>query len=589
MVLKLCIVNHLDTLARLRHEWKLLSEANIGSSRVSVHSQSTVSAGAAPNANHSGLNSQPSTSASLTSLPSVVRAFAWEYLPDGGMTLIYDDEPTHMTVREMFLPDTLPLYIGTSGQAMPISPRPFVAKPRTQSDLVKILSVFSDVVHILAVAHRAGVTHNNVNTHSILVTKTPRTTKTGVPVLGKLGGWHLASRLEREDPGRVEGTILRGLNPAPLQYIAPECTGRMNRSIDYRADFYSLGVALYELIVGFLPFRSADPLELIHQHIAQQPVPPTDVNASIPTAVSAVVMKLLAKNAEDRYQIASGLKADLDMLIRRMTEGRSLEGMRVGELDTTSQFVITEKLYGREEAVSMLKGAYEKCSSQGGCSMVMVRGGSGVGKSRLVNEIQRPVAENRGYFTSGKFDQYRRGFSFFTLVQTLQDLVRQVLSESIQSLSRWRTETIRALDGDAAVLVDVIPELKLLLGPDYRYEPLANLGPVERENRFREVMGRFLAVFGRRGLVVFLDDLQWCSQNELNFISGIADEANRKMREWRSGAMSIGDSGVVGKWGIKQSREPGVWGLNSRLCYLLFTIASSILVFLFLFFRDPLD
>ncbi|KAG0127843.1 hypothetical protein HOY82DRAFT_490020 [Tuber indicum] len=397
---------------------------------------------------------------------------------------------------------------------MPVSPRPVVAKPRTQSDLIKILSVFSDVVHILAVAHQAGITHNNVNTHSIIVTKNPKTTGAGVPVLGKLGGWHLASRLEREDPGRAEGTMLRGLNPAPLQYIAPECTGRMNRSVDYRADFYSLGVALYELIVGFLPFRSADPLELIHQHIAQQPVPPTDVNASIPTAVSAVVMKLLAKNAEDRYQIASGLKADIDMLIRRMTEGRSLEGMRVGELDTTSQFVITEKLYGREEAVSMLKGAYEKCSNQGGCSMVMVRGGSGVGKSRLVNEIQRPVAENRGYFTSGKFDQYKRGFSFFTLVQTLQDLVRQVLSESIQSLSRWRTETIRALDGDAAVLVDVIPELKLLLGSDYKYEPLANLGPVERENRFREVIGRFLAVFGRRGLVVFLDDLQWCSQSE---------------------------------------------------------------------------
>ncbi|CUS15016.1 unnamed protein product [Tuber aestivum] len=561
VVLKLCTVNHLDTLARLRHEWKLLSEANIDSPRGPVHSPSTAPAGVTPNTNNSGLNSQPLTSASLTSLPGVVRAFAWEYLPDGGMALVYNDEPTHMTVREMFLPDTLPLYVGTSGQAMPVSPRPVVAKPRTQSDLIKILSVFSDVVHILAIAHKAGITHNNVNTYSIVVSKTPKTMGAGAPMLGKLGGWHLASRLEREDPGRAEGTMLRGLNPAPLQYIAPECTGRMNRTIDYRADFYSLGVSLYELVVGFLPFRSADPLELIHQHIAQQPVPPTEVNASIPTAVSAMVMKLLAKNAEDRYQIASGLKADIDMLIRRMTEGRSLDGMRVGELDTTSQFVITENLYGREEAVSILKGAYEKCSNQGGCGMVMVRGGSGVGKSRLVNEIQRPVAENRGYFTSGKFDQYKRGFSFFTLVQTLQDLVRQVLSESTQSLSRWRTETIRALDADAAVLVDVIPELKLLLGPDYKFEPLANLGPVERENRFREVIGRFLAVFGRRGLVVFLDDLQWCSQSELVFIAGIADEANRKMREWRSEAMSVGDTAVVGKWGIKQSRKPGAWGL----------------------------
>lgn len=495
------------------------------------------------------------------------------------MTLVYNDESKHLTAREMFLPDNLPLYVGVSGQAISTPPSPTVAKPRTQSDLIKILSVVSDVVHVLSVAHRAGITHGNVNTHSILVTKTTQSTRAGAPMLGKLGGWHLASRLEREDPGRAEGTMLRGLNPAPLQYIAPECTGRMNRSIDYRADFYSLGVALYELVVGFLPFRSTDPLELIHQHIAQQPVPPTEVNASIPTAVSAVVMKLLAKNAEDRYQIATGLKADLDMLILRMSEGQSLEGVRVGELDTTSQFVITEKLYGREEAVSRLKGAYERCSTQGGCSMVMVRGGSGVGKSRLVNEIQRPVAENKGYFTSGKFDQYKRGFSFFTLVQTLQDLVRQVLSESIQSLARWRTETIRALDGDAAVLLDVIPELKLLLGHDYRFEPLANLGPVERENRFREVIGRFLAVFGRRGLVMFLDDLQWCSQNELSFISGIADEANRKMNEWRSGTVTLGDTGSVGKWGIKQSRKPGARGLNSRLCLSSVCNCSSMLLF----------
>lgn len=490
------------------------------------------------------------------------------------MALIYCDEPLHMTVREMFLPDIQPLPIGISTDGLR-SPTRSVAKPRTQGDLIKILSVFSNVVQVLSVAHRSGITHNNLNTFSILVVKNTgvkppvkpsQTSKNSVAnsIMGKLGGWHLASRLEREDPGRgTDGSMLRGQNPAPLQYIAPECTGRMNRSIDYRADFYSLGVALYELVVGFLPFRSTDPLELIHQHIAQQPVPPTEMNASIPLAVSAVVMKLLQKNAEDRYQIASGLKADIDTLIRRMSEGRSLEGMRVGELDTTSQFVITEKLYGREEAVEKLKKAYEKCSSQG-CSMVVVRGGSGVGKSRLVNEIQRPVAENRGYFTAGKFDQYKRGFSFFTLVQALQDLVRQVLSESPQSLARWRTDTVKALDGDAAVLIDVIPELKLLLGSDYRIEPLANLGPTERENRFREVIGRFLAVFGRKGLVLFLDDLQWCSQSELSLIVGIADEANRRMREWRSGGEGAlrGDTGQArGKWNSKDKRKPGAWGL----------------------------
>lgn len=488
------------------------------------------------------------------------------------MALVYCDEMGHLTVREMFLPGSQPFTLEVNTDGSGSSPRP-IAKPRTQSDLIKILSVFSNVVQVLSVAHKAGITHNNVNTYSILALRYPinKALKSSklAPIMGKLAGWHLASRLEREDPGRgTDGSMLRGQNPSPLQYLAPECTGRMNRSIDYRSDFYSLGVALYELVVGFLPFRSTDPLELIHQHIAQQPVPPTEMNASIPLAVSAVIMKLLQKNAEDRYQIASGLKADLDTLIRRMSEGRSLDGMRVGELDTTSQFVITEKLYGREEAVGKLKRAYERCSIQG-CSMVVVRGGSGVGKSRLVNEIQRPVAENRGYFTAGKFDQYKRGFSFFTLVQALQDLVRQVLSESQQSLSRWRTDTIKALDGDSAVLVDVIPELKILLGSEYNIEPLANLGPTERENRFREVIGRFLAVFGRKGLVLFLDDLQWCSQSELSLIVGIADEANRRMREWRAGAEGAlsGDAASKGRWTAKDRKKPGAWGLTPfHLC-----------------------
>ncbi|KAA8904409.1 hypothetical protein FN846DRAFT_779701 [Sphaerosporella brunnea] len=441
-----------------------------------------------------------------------------------------------MTVREAFLPDghhgnKRPHIIGTAPPQSPgCSTRVMpTAKPRTQSDLVKILTVFSSVVAVLDCAHRSGVTHNNINTFSILVTRASNS----AGIHGKLGGWHLASRLERQELGRgAGGAMLRGENPAPLQYIAPECTGRMNRSVDYRADFYSLGIALYELVVGFLPFRSAEPLELIHMHIAQLPRPPSEVNASIPLAISDVVMKLLQKNAEDRYQTASGLKADLDLICRLLSEGKSLKGVHIGELDTTSQFVITEKLYGREEPVAKLHEAYNSCVSDGGCVLVTVRGGSGIGKSRLVNEIQRPVVENKGFFTASKFDQYKRDFSFFTLVQTLQDLIRQVLSEPPQSLARWRTETIRAFDGDAAVLIDLIPELKLLLGPDFKVEPLANLGPVERESRFRDAFGRLLAIFGRKGVVIFLDDLHWCSQSEFMLIANIAEEANRKMRDW---------------------------------------------------------
>lgn len=192
------------------------------------------------------------------------------------------------------------------------------------------------------------------------------------------------------------GAILRGENPAPLQYIAPECTGRMNRAVDWRADFYSLGISMYELIVGFLPFRSAEPLELIHMHIAQQPIPPNEVNASIPNAISAIVMKLLKKNAEERYQTGSGLKADLELMIRLLNEGKGLDGVKIGELDTSSTFMISEQLYGREEQVRELKEAYELCLKTGGCTIVTIQGNSGIGKSRLVNEIQRPVVEKKG-------------------------------------------------------------------------------------------------------------------------------------------------------------------------------------------------
>ena len=379
----------------------------------------------------------------------------------------------------------------------------------------------------------------------------------------------MASRLERQELGRgAGGAMLRGENPAPLQYIAPECTGRMNRSVDYRADFYSLGVSLYELMVGFLPFRSTEPLELIHAHIAQQPRPPSEVNASVPAAISDIVMKLLRKNAEDRYQTASGLKADLDLMVRLLSEGKSLDAVRIGELDTTSQFVITEKLYGREESVALLLGAYRGCVERGGCVVVTVHGDPGVGKSRLIKEIQRPVVENKGFFTTGKFDQYKRDFSFFTLVQTLQDLIRQVLSEPPPTLTRWRTETIRAFDGDAAVLMDVIPELKLLLGPDFDVEPLPNLGPVERESRFRDAFGRLLAIFGRRGVVIFLDDLQWCLSAEFMLISSIAEEANRRMREWEHGedmrrADTASSLSPAVKNALRQSTGPLDRGLDS--------------------------
>jgi osomolarity two-component system sensor histidine kinase CHK1 len=254
--LKLCTVNHLDTLARLRLEWKMLSDVAAPSSKMPLHSATAAST---PTSEHYGSGSGSGvggvSTATLASSPNVVRPYAWDYLPEGGLTLVYNDDMAHMTVREAFLPDghhvKRPHIIGTATpQTSGGGNRGLLtAKPRTQSDLIKILTVFSSVVAVLDIAHRSGVTHNNINNFSILVTRASNSSG----IQGKLGGWHLASRLERQELGRsAGGAMLRGENPAPLQYIAPECTGRMNRSVDYRADFYSLGVALYELVVGFL-------------------------------------------------------------------------------------------------------------------------------------------------------------------------------------------------------------------------------------------------------------------------------------------------------------------------------------------------
>ena len=257
VMLKLCTVNHLDTLARLRLEWKMLSDIPTPGSKVAFVN---TTASSTPTSEHYSTGSVTSTfsAAKLASMPNVVRPYAWDYLQDEGITLVYSDEPTNMTVREAFLPDRdgKPHILGTSPALGPATPAPPAPKPRTQSDLIKILSVFSSVVGVLDCAHKAGVTHNNINTFSILVARASNSSG----IQGKLGGWHLASRLERQELGRsAGGAMLRGENPAPLQYIAPECTGRMNRSVDYRADFYSLGVALYELVVGFL----VDPRQML--------------------------------------------------------------------------------------------------------------------------------------------------------------------------------------------------------------------------------------------------------------------------------------------------------------------------------------
>jgi len=251
---------------------------------------------------------------------------------------------------------------------------------------------------------------------------------------------------------------------------------------------------------------------MIHQHITKAPIPPHDINPVIPIAVSNVIMKLMAKNAEDRYQSAEALQADLRFIQERYDKGSSLSGFILGHTDNNSRFLIPEKLYGREEELAQLFAAFESIKLNGGSAVITVSGASGVGKSRLVHEIQLPVVEARGRFASGKFDQYRRGIPFYALIQALQDLIRQVLSESESTLESFRKQVIESLGSEANVLLEVLPEVAMLFGSELpSADTNISMGTLEREERFKSLLVKLLKLFGPKGrpIVLFLVSLSF--------------------------------------------------------------------------------
>lgn len=299
-----------------------------------------------------------------------------------------------------------------------------------------------------------------------------------------------------------------------LPYMAPEQSGRMNRSVDYRSDFYALGVTLYELLTGILPFRGTDPLELIHSHIARAPLPPHEVNPLVPKALSAVVLKLMAKNAEDRYQHAWGIEADLQRCLDALQSGESLADFVVGTHDVSDRFQIPRKLYGREQEVAKLLSAFERVVQGGPPELLLVSGYSGIGKSALIYEVYKPVTQHRGYFAAGKFDQFQRSVPYRAISQVLADLVEQIQTEDKDAVARWRETIQKAVAPNGKLLTDLVPELELLIGPQ---PDVAALDPSEAENRFQLTIVNFISVFCRpeHPLVLFMDDLQWANPASL--------------------------------------------------------------------------
>jgi predicted ATPase/signal transduction histidine kinase len=328
----------------------------------------------------------------------------------------------------------------------------------------------------------------------------------------KLIDFSIASLLPRETQEIQNANMLEGT----LAYLSPEQTGRMNRGIDYRSDFYALGVTFYELLTGQLPFISNDPMELVHCHLAKHPATVNQLQPNVPLVVSEIVKKLMAKNAEDRYQSALGLKHDLERCLQHLKETGRIQLFELGTRDLCDRFLIPEKLYGRQAEVEALLNAFERVSI-GKTEIVLVAGFSGIGKTVVVNEVHKPIVRQRGYFIKGKYDQFQRNIPFSAFVQAFRDLIGQLLAESDDQIQTWKTQILSAVGENGQVLIDVIPELEHIIGKQL---PPAELSGSAAQNRFNLLMQKFMQVFttADHPLVLFLDDLQWADSASLKLL-----------------------------------------------------------------------
>ncbi|NEP59062.1 MAG: serine/threonine-protein kinase PknK, partial [Symploca sp. SIO2G7] len=393
--------------------------------------------------------------------------------------------------------------------------------------LKKFLNIAIQIADSLGNIHAANIIHKDLNPANIIVNSETEQLK--------VIDFGMATMLSQEHTSANNPHVLEGT----LAYISPEQTGRMNRSLDYRTDFYSLGVTFYELLTNQLPCKATDALELIHYHIAKQPVPPYlkrhgDAGCTgrgdeemgrwgeIPGIVSDIVMKLLAKNAEERYQSAWGLKADLEECFRQLAATGKIEPFPLGAQDISDKFQIPQKLYGREQEIETLLAAFERVSGssseeqhkgqrtkdKGQSELILVAGYAGIGKSVLVQEIYKPITQKRGYFISGKFEQFQRNIPYLGMIKAFQELVEQLLTEPEAQLELWREKILAALGSNAQVIIEVIPEVELIVG---KQPPVPELSATEAQNRFNLVFQNFIEVFtnSEYPLVIFLDDLQW--------------------------------------------------------------------------------
>ena len=394
-------------------------------------------------------------------------------------------------------------------------------------DLIERLNLAIQISEGVGQIHEANIIHKDINPSNIVFNPETRSLK--------VIDFGIASDLQKET--RILGQV--DLLEGTLAYISPEQTGRMNRSLDYRTDLYSMGVTFYQMLTGRLPFESNNPLELIHHHLALEPIAPHLINPQIPLILSQIILKLLAKSAEERYQSASGVKTDMEQCLKQLQNHGQIKAFELAQFDITDRFLIPEKLYGRDEEVKSLLSAFSRIgdaeSTKGDrVEMVLVSGYSGIGKSRLVQEIQKPIAKSRGYFISGKCEQYQRDIPYFAIIQAFQSLIKQLLIESAEDLSEWRSQLIVALGTNSHLITQMIPSLEMIIGKTSEVSAIANastsISASESQNRFNRVFQSFIHVFTKleHPLVIFLDDLQWTDRASLKLLEILATSTDNQ-------------------------------------------------------------
>lgn len=359
----------------------------------------------------------------------------------------------------------------------------------------------------LQTVHDAGITHGGIKPHNILVhpnTLSIRLTDFITP-LDIRDVSHFIY-----DPEFVRNT---------LAYTSPEQTGRINYRVDFSTDLYSLGIVFYELLTGHLPFYSRDPLELIHSHLAEEAPRADSINPNLPPILAEIIAKLTLKQPEKRYQSAAGLLADLLRCQQAFTQTGHSQGFVLGQHDRSRRVIFISKMVGRQTESELIQDEYQQVM-HGRFRSVFISGLSGIGKTRLIQELQKPLVKNRGYFTAGKFDQYQKNIPYSSLLQALRNLIRTFLTESDDQVAQWREKILEAVENNGSVICDVVPELAFIIGPQ---PESPHLPPVEARNRFNNLFGRFLACLANENnpLVMFIDDLQWCDTATFDFLQNL--------------------------------------------------------------------